>query len=133
MNPYDITRYRLELDIVERDAGHSHRRAVELLRREFALAINASYLTALSVDEIDVRSISRSIPRAGVTRYSVVLELVERAAAMTDEQAAELVRREFRRAENAGQFLRIASQDMSVTLAARQRVVAPASAGLRAA
>jgi EAL domain-containing protein (putative c-di-GMP-specific phosphodiesterase class I) len=132
MNPDHITRYRLELDIVERDGALGHRRAIGLLQSEFARAINASYLMQLSADDIEVGTITRSIPHAGVTRYSVVLELVERTP-MTDEQAAELLRREFRRAENAGQFLRIAGADVSVTLAARQPALAATSAGLRAA
>ena len=131
MNPDDIMRYRLELDMIERDRALGHRRAIALLRSEFARAINASYLMRLSVDDIEVGTITRSIPQDGVARYTVVLELVERTSQMTDEQAAELLRREFRHAQNAAQFRRIASDDLSVALTARERVVA--SAGLRAA
>ena len=131
MNPHDITRYRLELDVIERDGALSHRRAADLLRSEFALAVNAAYLRRLSVDDIAVGAITRSIPQEGVARYTVVLDLVERTPQMTDEQAAELVRREFRHAQNAAQFRRIASEDLSVALVARERVVT--SAGLRAA
>jgi EAL domain-containing protein (putative c-di-GMP-specific phosphodiesterase class I) len=131
MNPDDITRYLLELDLIERDRTLGHLRAIRLLRSEFALAINASYLTRLSVDDIAVGAITRSIPQEGVARYTVVLDLVERTPQMTDEQAAELVRRELRRAQNAAQFRRIASEDLSVALVARERLVT--SAGLRAA
>ena len=41
---------------------------------------------------------------------------------MTDEQTAELLRREFQRAQNASHFLRMAREDFSVRLTARERV-----------
>jgi hypothetical protein len=131
MNFEDTIRYRLELDMIERDAALGDERAIRLLRSEFALAINASHLLALSCDDIDVRVRSRSIPQEGVARYAVALELVERTARMTDEQAAELLNREFQRAQNAGYFRRIAGEDFSVRLVARERVLTPAD--LRAA
>jgi hypothetical protein len=122
MDHDDITRYTLELDILERDGTLGDRRASELLRSEFALALNASYLMALSGGDIDVAAMSRSIPREGVARYVVVLELVERIPAMTDEQAGELLRREFQRAQNASHFWRVCRDDFAVTLVARERV-----------
>jgi hypothetical protein len=132
MDHDDITRYTLELAIHERDDMHGNRHAVELLRSELALALNASYFIALSGDDIAVGAVSRSIPQAGVARYIVVLELVERVPAMTDEQAGELLGREFQRAQNASYFLRICREDFGVRLVARERVGTQA-AELRAA
>ncbi|MGH2943725.1 MAG: hypothetical protein ACRDLN_13225 [Solirubrobacteraceae bacterium] len=131
MHTDDITRYTLELDLAERNGALSHRRAVELLRSEFALALNASYFMALSAGDIDLTVSSRSIPRAGVARYVVELELVERTPAMTDEQAQALLTGEFQRAQNASHFLRICREDFGVTLLARER--AGAQDELRAA
>ena len=122
MNYDDITRYRLQLDMIERNGALGNGHAAELLRREFALAINASYLMGLSCDDIDVSVVARSIPQEGVARYVVTLDVVERTPRMTVEQAAELVRREFQRAQNASHFLRISSEDFSVTLVARERI-----------
>lgn len=127
MNFDDTIRYRLELDMIERDAALGNERAIELLRSDFALAINAAHLLALSPADIDVRVLSRWIPQEGVARYIVSLELVERTPRMTDEQAAELLHREFRRAQNAGYFRRIAAEDFSVRLVAREPVVTHAA------
>ncbi len=132
MNHDDITRYRLELDMLERDSALSNGRAIELLRSEFALALNAAYFSALSGDDIGVSVIARSAPQEDVARYDVVLELVERSPSMTDEQAGELVRREFQRAQNASHFLRISREDFCARLVAREHAVVAASA-LRAA
>lgn len=119
MDQDDTTRYSLELDMLERHDTLSDRHAVELLRSEFALALNASYLMALSAGDIHVGEISRSVPQEGVARYRVELTFDERAPAMTDEQAGEMVQREFARAQNASHFLRIAREDFDVTLAER--------------
>lgn len=127
----DITRYRLELDMLERDATLGSSRAIALLRSEFALALNASHFMALSAADIEVGSIWRSVPQEGVARYAVELVLEERTPSMTDEQAAELLQREFARAQNASHFIRIASDDFGVRLAARERVLTHAQ--LRAA
>jgi hypothetical protein len=121
MHHDDITRYRLELDMLERDGMLDNRRAADLLRREFALALNASYLSGLSAGDIEVGAISRSVPRAGDACYAVVLELVERAPAMTDDEAAELLRSEFQRAQNASHFWRVCREDFAVRLVARER------------
>ena len=124
-------RYTLELDMLERDAILGSRRGAELLRAEFALALNASYLVALSAGDVRVGAIRRSLLPAGVTRYVVELVLDERTPAMTDAQAAELVQREFALAQNASHFLRISREDFGARLVARER--AGADAGLRAA
>ncbi len=65
MHHDDITRYRLELDVLERDGALSNRRAIDLLRSEFALALNASYLMGLSAGDIEVGFISRSHSAGG--------------------------------------------------------------------
>lgn len=127
----DTTRYRLELDMLERDATLGNRRATALLRSEFARAVNASYLMALSAGDIEVGAIWRSIPQEGVARYAVELLLEERRPSMTHEQVAGLLRREFARAQNASHFIRIASEDFDVRLVARESVVTRVS--LRAA
>lgn len=131
MHHDDITRYRLELDVLERDGALSNRRAIDLLRSEFALALNASYLMGLSAGDIEVGFISRCTPQAGVASYAVVLELVERAPAMTDDEVGELLHREFQRAQNAGHFWRVCRDDFHVTLVTRER--AGTHAELRAA
>jgi len=122
MDHDDITRCTLELDVCERDGTLGNRRAVDLLRREFALALNASYFMALSGDDIDVGAISRSSQQEGIARYVVVLELVERVPAMTDAQAGALLQREFQRAQNASYFRRVCREDFGVRLVARERV-----------
>jgi hypothetical protein len=123
-----LTRYVLQLDVLERDSDLSDPAAAALLRSEFALAVNASYFGLLSDDDfaIDVRS--REIPQDGVARYTVVLELEERTPRMTDEQAAELVRREFARALNASHFRRLSNEDFRAELVVRE-VAAASVAG----
>ena len=51
---------------------------------------------------------------------------------MSDEQVAELLQREFARAQNASHFIRIASEDFSPRLVARERA-RTTHASLRAA
>ena len=132
MDHDDTIRYRLELDVLERDDSLGNACAIELLRSEFALALNASYLMGLSAEDIHVGAIWRSTPQEGAARYAVELLLEERAPSMTDVQVAELLTREFRQAQNASHFLRIAREDFSVTLTARERVAVRAD-GARAA
>jgi hypothetical protein len=123
MRDHDTTtRYRIELDMLERDSTLDERRAVALLRSEFALALNASYFMPLTPGEIHVGAVARSIPQEGVVRYAVELVLDERHPAISDEQAAELVQREFARAQNASHFLRIAREDFTARLVARERI-----------
>lgn len=121
MDRDDTIRYRLELDVLERDETLGNARAIELLRSEFALALNASCLMAMSAEDIHVGAIWRSTPQEGAARYAVELLLEERAPSMTDVQVAELLTREFQQAQNASHFLRIAREDFSVTLTARER------------
>ena len=121
-NP-SLTRYVLQLDVLERNHTLSDAVAVSLLRSEFELALNASYFRMLS-DHIAVDVLSREFPQDGVARYIVVLELEERTP-MTDEQAAELVCRECHRAQNASHFIRISHEDFCAKLLARDVAVAP--------
>ena len=127
----DTARYRLELDMLERDGTLGNQAAVNLLRREFALALNASYFIALTAGDVRVGTIVRSVPQEGVGRYTVELVLDERTPAMSDEQAAELLQREFARAQNASYFLRIAREDFAPRLVAREHV-APAHEAVEA-
>jgi hypothetical protein len=131
MDHDEITRYSLELDMLERDGTLGDRRAVELLRSELALALNAAYFVALSAADIRVGAITRSIPQEGAARYAVEFLLHERRPSMTDAQAAELVGRAFALAHNASHFLRISGGEMSVRLVGREPVGSPAA--LRAA
>ena len=116
------TRYRLELDMLERDAALANPRAIELLRNEFALALNASYFMQLSGGDIEVGAIWRTVPQKGAARYAVELLLDERRPQMSDDEIARLVQREFQHAQNASYFLRLAREDFAVRLTARERV-----------
>ena len=116
------TRYRLELDMLERDTALANPRSIELLRSEFALALNASYFMQLSSGDIEVGAIWRTVPGEGVARYAVELLLEERRPQMSDDEVARLVQREFQHAQNASHFLRIAREDFGVRLTARERV-----------
>ena len=85
MNQEHITRYRLELDIVERDATLGDRRAIALLQSEFMLAVNASYFMGLSGEDMDVEVYGRTALPGGVGRYELIVELEERRPEMTDQ------------------------------------------------
>ncbi len=122
MDHDDTTRYRLELDMLERDGTLGDVRAIELLRSEFARALNASCLMELSGGDIELGAVWRSVLQEGGARYAVELLLEERDREMGDEQAAALVQREFQHAQNASHFLRIAREDFSARLVARKRV-----------
>ncbi len=127
MTNSSLTRYVLQLDVLERNGALSDAAAAALLRREFVLAFNASYFALLGRGDIAVDVRSRETPQDGVARYTVVLELEERRPRMTDEQAAELVSREFQRALNGGHFLRISGEDFAAQLTAR-KAAAPVGA-----
>lgn len=118
------TRYTLELDVLERYEGLTDEHAIELLRSEFASALNAAQFAALS-DDIAVAVLARSRPQEGVGRYAVQLRLVERRPALSDEGAIALLQREFRRALNASHFWRACIDDFRVTVVARVRDAAP--------
>jgi hypothetical protein len=117
----DTMLYSLVLDIPERDGTLGDGPAIELLRSEFALALNASYFTALSAGDIQISAIWRSVGRQGITSYDVELQLDERSPELTDEQVAALLQHEFARAQNALHFNRIAAHDFSVALVGRER------------
>lgn len=125
MTSPSLTRYVLQLDVLERDSALSDPAAAALLRSEFALAINASYFGLLSHDDFGVDVMAREVPQDGVARYTVVVELEERIPNMTDEQAAELVTREFQRAQNASHFMRVSGEDFRAELVARDELAAP--------
>lgn len=118
----DITRYRLELEMLERQPGLDELDARALLQRELALAVNAAYFRGLSRDEIALRVLARWIPQEGVGRYAVELDVVERVPSMSDAQAGQLLQRTFRHAQNAAHFVRVAVDDyVRVTLVERVR------------
>jgi hypothetical protein len=114
-----LTRYEIELDMLERDRTLSNEQAVALLRSEFALALNASHFSAVCVADIAVAVASRTVPQEGVARYAVSLEFAERTPDLDDEQAAALLLGEFQRALNASYFWRMCSDDFRVTVVSR--------------
>ncbi|HWI07895.1 MAG TPA: hypothetical protein VNT54_10305 [Solirubrobacteraceae bacterium] len=120
---HDTTRYRIELEMLERETALANPRAIELLRSELALALNASYLMALSGGDIQVGAIWRTVPRDGVGRYAVELLLEERRPQMSDDEVSRLVQRELQHAQNASHFLRIAREDFTARLIVRERIV----------
>jgi EAL domain-containing protein (putative c-di-GMP-specific phosphodiesterase class I) len=121
MHP-NLTRYEIELDMLDRNRALSDGQAVELLHREFQLALNASHFSAVCAGDIAVAVDSRTLPQEGVARYAVSLELAERTPDLDDEQAAALLLREFRRAINASYFWRMTSDDFSVKVVSRAPV-----------
>ncbi len=121
-----LTRYEIELDVLERRPGLGDREALALLRSEFQLALNASHFIALSADDPTIVVTSRHVPPQGVARYTLTLDVVERSDAMNEEQAVALVRSEFQRALNASHFWRVCADDPTVTIV-RRAVVGSAS------
>ncbi len=105
-------RYTLQLEMLERDDALPDREAIALLHDELTLALNAGCFIALSRDDIESRVVSRSTPQEGVTRYTVELDLQERAARLGDDGASALVQRAFTDALNASHFLRICTDDL---------------------
>jgi hypothetical protein len=120
--PPTVTRYEIELDVLERRPDLCDREAVALLRSEFALALNASHFIALSADDPVIVVESRTVPQEGVARYAVTLDAVERDSGATAEQAIALVRSEFQRALNASHFWRVCVDDPTVTIVSRGAV-----------
>jgi hypothetical protein len=127
-----VTRYEIELDVLERRPDLCDREAIALLRSEFVLALNASHFIALSAQDpvIDVQL--RVVPQEGVARYALTLDVVERDAGASEEQAIALVRSEFQRALNASHFWRVCVDDPTVTIVSRA-VVGSRSSWLRRA
>jgi hypothetical protein len=114
-----VTRYEIELDVLERRPELGDREAIALLRSEFALALNASQFIALSAEDPVVVVRSRVVPQEGVARYALTLDVVERDAGANAEQAIALVRSEFQRALNAAYFWRVCVDDPTVTIVSR--------------
>jgi hypothetical protein len=84
---HDLTRYELQLEMLERNGALDDRAAMDLLSSEFALAHNAAYFDALSADvAFDV--LARSTPQEGVTRFTVALELLERRPQLSDDEVS---------------------------------------------
>jgi hypothetical protein len=117
-----LTRYELELDMLERDRTLSNEQAVGLLRSEFQLALNASHFSAVCAHDIAVQVASRPVPQEGVARYAVSMEFAERTPELDDEQSAALLLREFQRALNASYFWRMSSDDFRVNVVSRAPV-----------
>ena len=121
--PRDLTRYDVQLEMLERHSALGDRAAMNLLRSEFALAQNAAYFDALAVEDIDIDVLSRSTPQEGVTRYVIALRVSERDPQLADEQVAGLLRRAFTDALNASYFLRACTDDdMTLELLSRAPV-----------
>jgi hypothetical protein len=116
------TRYELELEMIERRPALSDRQAMELLRREFALALNAGNFSMLAEGDVAVDIVSRSVPQEGVGRFGVVMELCERGNGLSNEVAVDVLQREFRRALNAAHFWRVSVEDIGVTVLYRRHV-----------
>jgi hypothetical protein len=114
-----VTRYEIDLDVVERRPGLDDREAIALLRSEFALALNASHFIALSADDPTIAIESRTLLGNGVARYALTLDAVERAVVTSDQRAITLVRSEFQRAINASHLWRTCLDDPTVTILSR--------------
>ena len=121
--PRNLTRYALQLEMLERDGALSDHQAIDLLHSELVLANNAARFDRLSADDIALDVVARTCPQEGVARYDVELVLHERAADLDDAAAQELLDRVFQDASNASFFLRICTDEPKVTLVSRRPVV----------
>jgi hypothetical protein len=119
MNYPTLTCYDIELDVIERSPGLSDHEAIELLEREFRLAVNASHFIALSAEDPEVVVLSRTVPQEGVARYALTMEFVPRRA-LPEAQAVALVRSEFQRALNASYFLHAFVEDPAISIRTRE-------------
>jgi hypothetical protein len=122
-----VTRYEIELDVLERRPDLGDREAIALLRSEFALALNASHFIALGADDPVIIIRSRTVPQDGVGCYALTLDVVERDGIATAERAIALVRSEFQRALNASHFWRVCVDDPTVTIVSRDIVGSPST------
>jgi len=129
---HDLTRYELQLEMLERNSLLGARAAMRLLSSEFTLAQNAAYFAALSADDIAFDVLSRSTPQEGVTRFTVTLELVERRPQLSDDEVTSLLEQAFTKALNASYFLRVCTDD-NVTLRLLSREFVADDAVLRRA
>lgn len=114
-----VTRYEIDLDVVERRPDLGDREAIALLRSEFALALNASHFIALSADDPAIAVESRTLLGSGVARYALTLDAVERRPNLGDREAIALVHSEFQRAVNASHLWRVCLDDPTVTIVSR--------------
>ena len=114
-----VTRYEIELDVVERRPGLGDREAIALLRSELALALNASHFSAISADDPTIVVESRTVLGDGAARYALTLDAVERAGITSEERAIALVRSEFQRAVNASHLWRVCLGDPTITIVSR--------------
>jgi hypothetical protein len=120
---HDLTRYELQLDMLERNGALANCAAIDLLSREFALAHNAAHFDHLTADAIAFDVLSRSTLQEGVTRFTVALELRERRPQFSDDEVTALLARAFTNALNASYFLRVCTDDnVSVRLLSRELV-----------
>jgi hypothetical protein len=122
-----VTRYEIDLDVLERRPDLGDREAIALLRSEFALALNASHFIALGADDPVIVVESRTVPQEGVARYALTLDVVERHSIASEKQAIALVRSEFQRALNASHFWRVCIDDATVTIVSRAIVGSPST------
>ncbi|HEY0344219.1 MAG TPA: hypothetical protein VGC59_06215 [Solirubrobacteraceae bacterium] len=120
-----VTRYEIELDLLERRPELGDREAIALLRSEFAFALNASHFIALGADDPVIAVRSRTVPQDGVACYALTLDVVERDGSATEQHALALVRSEFRRALNASHFWRVCIGDPTVTIVSREIAGSP--------
>ena len=114
-----VTRYEIELDVVERRPDLGDREAIALLRSEFTLALNASHFIALSADDPTIVVESRTLLGDGGARYALTLDAVERSAIAGEQEAVALVRSEFQRAVNASHLWRVCLEDPTITIVSR--------------
>jgi hypothetical protein len=114
-----VTRYEIELDVVERRPDLADDEAIALLRSEFGLALNASHFIALSADDPTIAVESRTVLEHGTARYAVTLDAVERGGITGEDGAIALVRSEFQRAVNASHLWRVCLEDPTVTILSR--------------
>jgi hypothetical protein len=114
-----VTRYEIELDVLERRPDLGDREAIALLCGEFALALNASQFIALAAEDPVIAVRSRVVPQEGVARYALTLDAVERDVDASEEQAIALLRSEFQRALNASHLWRVCVDDPTVTIVSR--------------
>jgi hypothetical protein len=121
---HDLTRYELQLEMLERNGALDDRAAMDLLSGEFALAHNAAYFDALSAGDIAFEVLARSTPQEDVTRFTVALELLERRPQLSDHEVSALLARAFIKALNASYFLRVSTDDqLTMRLLSRELVV----------
>jgi hypothetical protein len=129
---HDLTRYELQLEMLERNGALGERASMQLLRSEFALAQNAGYFDVLSADDIVLDVLARSTPQEGVTRFTVALELTERRPQFDDDELTAVLERAFITALNASYFMRVCT-DGNVTLRLLSRALVADDVTLRRA